>query len=130
MNAIILRPVREDADTVTFNRSDFEALMEALEDAQDLAESREALARLQRGEEEAFPIELIEKILDGMSPVRAYRQYRGLTQQALAQAAGVSPSYLSEIEAGRKPGSVDAMVRIATVLRVAVDDLLPPRPNE
>ena len=30
MNAIILRPVREDADTVTLHRSDFEALMEAL----------------------------------------------------------------------------------------------------
>jgi DNA-binding XRE family transcriptional regulator len=130
MNAIALRPVRQDADTVTLSRADFEALMEALEDAQDLAESREAFARLQRGEEEAFPIELVEQILDGMSPVRAYRQYRGLTQQALAQAAALSPSYLSEIEAGRKPGSVDAMVRIATALRVAVDDLLRPRPSE
>ncbi|MFY8095451.1 MAG: helix-turn-helix domain-containing protein [Niveispirillum sp.] len=125
MNAIILRPVHQDADTVTLNRADFEMLLEALEDAQDLAESREAVARLQRGEEEAFPIELVEQILDGMPPVRAYRQYRGLTQQALARAANLSPSYLSEIEARRKPGSLEVMARIAIALRVSVDDLLP-----
>ncbi len=130
MNAFTLRPVHQDAETVTLHRADYEALLEALEDAQDLAESREALARLQRGEEEAFPIELVEQIIDGMQPVRAFRQYRGLTQQALAQSAGVSASYLCEIEAGRKTGSLDAITRIAGALRLPIDSLLPPKRAE
>lgn len=130
MNAITLRPVREDAETVTLHRADFEALLEALEDAHDLAESREALARLQRGEEEAFPIELVEQILDGMQPVRAFRHYRGLTQQGLAQASGISTSYLCEIETGRKAGSLDVISRIAGILHVSVDLLLPPKRAE
>ncbi len=126
MNAFTLRPVQQDAETVTLHRADYEALLEALEDAQDLLESREALARLQRGEEEAFPFELLERIIDGMQPIRAYRQYRGLTQQQLAQSAGVSASYLCEIEAGRKAGSLDAITRIAAALRLPIDALLPP----
>lgn len=130
MNAFTLRPVHQDAETVTLHRADYEALLEALEDAQDLAESREALARLQRGEEEAFPIELVEQIIDGMQPVRAFRQYRGLTQQALAQSAGVSASYLCEIEAGRKTGSLNAITRIAGALRLPIDSLLPPKRAE
>lgn len=130
MNAFTLRPVHQDAETVTLHRADYEALLEALEDAQDLVESREALARLQRGEEEAFPIELVEQIIDGMQPVRAFRQYRGLTQQALAQSAGVSASYLCEIEAGRKTGSLDAITRIAGALRLPIDSLLPPKRAE
>ncbi|MBP7335027.1 helix-turn-helix transcriptional regulator [Niveispirillum sp.] len=130
MNAFTLHPVHQDAETVTLHRADYEALLEALEDAQDLVESREALARLQRGEEEAFPIELVEQIIDGMQPVRAFRQYRGLTQQALAQSAGVSASYLCEIEAGRKTGSLDAITRIAGALRLPIDSLLPPKRAE
>ena len=50
-----------------------------------------------------------EALLDGANPVTVRRSKRGLTQRALAEAAEVSPSYLNEIEAGCKLGSVDAI---------------------
>jgi transcriptional regulator with XRE-family HTH domain len=52
-----------------------------------------------------------------------WRAHRGLTREALAAAAGVSPSYLSEIETRRKPGSLDAMMKLAAALRVPLDDI-------
>ncbi len=125
MNAITIRPLREDADTVTLSRADFEAMAAALEDAADIDDIRQARERILRGEDELLPFELAEQILDGMHPVKAFRQYRGLSQRALARECDISPSYLSEIESGRKPGSVDAMVKLSKTLRVPLENLLP-----
>jgi Helix-turn-helix. len=44
--------------------------------------------------------------------------------QALAGRAGVSTGYLSEIEAGKKPGSVDAYKALAEALDTSVDWLV------
>lgn len=130
MNAITFRPIREDADTVTLSRADFEALTEMLEDAADIEALLQAKAAIERGEDELIPLELSKTILAGTNPVLAFRGYRGLSQQTLAREAGISASYLSEIENGRKPGSLDAMIRLAGVLRVPLESLLPPRPSE
>ena len=122
MNAI--HPISETTDTVTLARTDFEALQEALEDAEDLARSRLVMARIEAGEEEALPIEMVERLIAGESPIRVWRDHRGLTGTALAAAAGVPQGYLSEIERGKKPGSVDALVKIARALGVTIDDLV------
>ena len=58
-------------------------------------------------------------------PIRVWRAHRGLTREALAAAAGVSPSYLTEIETRRKPGSFEAIAKIAAALRISLDDIAP-----
>jgi len=57
--------------------------------------------------------------------IRRYREDKGLTQTALADAAGLSKTYLSELEsgAGRRP-SGDVLLRIADALGVSIADLL------
>lgn len=57
------------------------------------------------------------------SPVRILRKFRGLTQEDLALAAGISRSYLTEIETGRKDGSIRALKAIADCLNVSLDIL-------
>jgi ribosome-binding protein aMBF1 (putative translation factor) len=42
----------------------------------------------------------LRRILDDESPVKVWREKRGLSQRALAEQAGVSPSSLAEIETG------------------------------
>ena len=69
--------------------------------------------------------ELPDEILDALtareqSPVKILRKYRGLTQNALAQEAGTSRPYLTEIETGKKDGSIRAMKALADVLGVNV----------
>jgi len=66
----------------------------------------------------------VDRLLAGENPVRAWREYRGLTGVELAAAAGVAASYLSAIENRKKPGSINALKRLATALRVDVDDLI------
>ena len=52
--------------------------------------------------------EAVRRLLDDESPVNVWREKRGLSQRDLAAQAGISPRYLAEIEAGRKPGSAKA----------------------
>ncbi|MEE4297676.1 MAG: helix-turn-helix transcriptional regulator [Wenzhouxiangella sp.] len=94
------------------------------EDAEDIRAADEASRELAAGEDEIVPAEIARKLLEGEHPVSVWRQYRGMTQKALAAAAGIGKSHLSQIESGSKTGSVNCLSRLAAVLEVDVDDLL------
>ena len=103
-------------------RAEYEALRNAVdEDAMDAAIIRRVL---EDPGQELVPFELVKRIAGGEHPVRAWRDYRGMKAVELAASAGIAASYLSDIENGKKPGSVKAMRRIADALNVAVDDLI------
>lgn len=56
--------------------------------------------------------------------LKAAREARGLSLAALAAAAGVSPSYLSEVEHGRKSPSLLVLRRLAAALNLEPADLV------
>ncbi len=64
--------------------------------------------------------------------VRARREARGLSQQALAQAAGLTRQSIGAIEAGRATPAVDVAIRVARALGCPVEALFttedPPLP--
>lgn len=91
-----------------------------LEDVQAYDEAKQ---RLDAGEE-LVPSAVTYAILDGASPVRAWREARGLTQAQLAEAAGISISYLSQIESGKRKGGAEVLAALARALRVSLDDIL------
>ena len=81
-------------------------------------------AFLEDPDQELVPFDLVKRIAGGEHPVRVWRDYRDMKAGALAAAAGIAASYLSDIENGKKPGSVKAMKRLAAALNVTVDDLI------
>lgn len=93
----------------------------ALEDAADVAAIARAWDEDATGE--TVPGEVVNAILDGASALRAWRLYRGLTLDVLAERIGVSKGYLSQIEKGRKPGTLGVFCRLADALGVPIDDL-------
>lgn len=99
---------------------DFEALQERLEELEDIAALDAALAR----DEEAFPGDVVKRLLDGESPVKVFREYREMTQAVLAEKTGVTKTTISEIETGRKQGSVGTLKAIANALELDIDDLV------
>ncbi|MBX2834354.1 MAG: helix-turn-helix transcriptional regulator [Micavibrio sp.] len=69
--------------------------------------------------------DLPENILDALAAkqensVKILRKFRGLTQSDLSKEAGISRPYLTEIETGKKDGSLRAMKAIAGALGVNV----------
>ena len=79
---------------------------------------------LEDPDQELVPFTLVKRIADGEHPVRVWREYRGMRAGELATAAGIANSYLSDIESGKKPGSINALKRIAIALDVTIDDLI------
>lgn len=109
---------------VVLPEHEYAALLEAADDAADIEAVRAFRRLLAAGEEEWLPADLVERILAGENPVRVWRRHRGLSGQELAEKAGISQPYLSEIETGKKEGSVSAMKQIAEALGVSLDDLV------
>ena len=56
--------------------------------------------------------------------LRELRKERGLTQEALAEAADVSGNYISDLELGLKVPSLTILVRLSHALDVAATELV------
>lgn len=67
------------------------------EDARDIADGMAALAR-HEADGVTVPSEVVEMIIEGATPLRAWRRYRGITQKALAAAVGLSASAINALE--------------------------------
>ena len=66
-----------------------------------------------------LPQEILDAIYIGEDhPIKIVRKHRGMTQSDLAHASGLSRPYLTEIETGKKSGSVGAIKSIADALHV------------
>jgi hypothetical protein len=118
----------KENDTVTLTRAEYEALLARIEDAEDNAlldnvEARERELGKEKARADYLRGELVRRLIDGEHPVRVWRAHRGLTREAFAAAAGIAPSYLSEIETRHKPGSFSALAKLAAALRISLDDL-------
>src|SRR5579883_1718553 len=120
--------MRVKDDTVTMSRSEYEAFVERLEDAEDRAaiaadEAREKALGKAKARENALPLELVKELSNGTHPARVWRKHRRLTLDTLAAKTRIAQSYLTEIETRKKPGSIDALIKIADALAVSLDDL-------
>lgn len=100
-------------------------LLELAEDAADAADAREARRELDNHEDETVPVEIVDRLMAGDEhPLKIWREYRGITQEALGREASVGKSYISQIEAGSKLGSARVLKALADTLKVDIDDLL------
>lgn len=80
--------------------------------------------KLTTGEEELLPSEYAERLILGDNTVKVWREYRGLTQAKLANAAGISIPYLSQIEHDEREPSTNILKKLAEALNVSLDDLV------
>ena len=130
ITSVMTEPMAETADSVTLRRADYERLLDAYEDARDLKTfDRYAFVTGALGEEDTrrlrYTSSEVDRMLDhDVSPVTIWRERAGLTGRGLALEAGISPSYLAEIEGGKKPGSAAALSALARVLRVPMEHLV------
>lgn len=111
-------------EMVTIPLEEYRALKLAAEDLADLRAYDRATDALAHGEEELVPADIVRRMVEGERPLRVWREYRGLTQMALATASGVNRVQIANIEAGSKSGSVATLRKLAVALGVTVDDLI------
>jgi DNA-binding XRE family transcriptional regulator len=110
-------------DMVVLPAADYARLIDAVEMAQDVAAFDEFDRKLAAGEEELIPAVIVDRILAGENRVRVWREHRAVSVKALAEAAGLTPAYLSQLETGKRDGTLDTYRKLAKALRVTLDEL-------
>lgn len=101
--------------------SDYLRILELLENRADALAVAEFQEAYEAGREFVVPAEILRRELDGESPVKLWRELRGLTQQELADKSGISKPYLSQIESGKRQGTVSTLAAIAGALAVPLE---------
>ncbi len=107
-----------DTDTITLPRTEYDALVSRNEELED------RLLAMEAEDGSRIPHEVAILVMSGMSPLAAFRNHLGISLRGLSQKTGISRSYLSEIERGRKSGSTATISRIAEELGTNIDTLI------
>jgi len=100
----------------------------AYEDFLILKEKAEMLEDIQAYDEakndETFPFEVADRIIEGENPIKIFREYRNLTQKQLAEEVGITEQYISRLENGNRQGTVKQLKKIAEILKVDLGNLV------
>ena len=99
---------------------EWQRIIERLEDAEDAR----AVRRWRAKPGETIPADVVNRLLDGENKIKVWRVHRGLTQQALAEACNVSKPYISQLETNTRLASQAVLRKLASALRVDLDDLV------
>ncbi|MFA6061227.1 MAG: helix-turn-helix transcriptional regulator [Gallionella sp.] len=102
--------------------AEWDALMARLEERDDIIEANRQLATIRAGEE-TLPAEMVARLTGGESPLKVWREYRGLTLRVLAAEIGISSAAVSKIETGKSHPTVATLSRLAAVLGCDMEDL-------
>jgi DNA-binding XRE family transcriptional regulator len=105
--------------------ADLERRLDEAEDAYDALAMRLAEIEHVVSGGEWVPGEVVDRLIAGDHPIRVWREHRGLKSQDLARQAGISSALLSEIENGKKEGSIKTLAALGRALRVDLDDPVP-----
>jgi DNA-binding XRE family transcriptional regulator len=109
---------------VVLPESEYEELLDRLDEAAAVLAVERFERKLAAGEEEFVPADVVDRILAGENKVAIWREYRGLTARELAEKAGITQAYLSQIESGKRDGTIGTMKKIAEALSVTIDELV------
>ncbi len=107
-------------EMVTISKDEYQRLLSARDDLEDITAARRALDTA----EESFPVDVVERLLAGESPLSVFRMYRKLSQSELSRISGVNRVQIVDIEKGRSTGSVETLKRLAAALDLDIDDLV------
>ena len=114
-------------------REEYERLVAKASEADEDAGTARIVARARREIETGGPLipkDVVDRLANGENPVRVLREWRehgrpeGMTQMYLSFKTGLSQSYISDIENGRRKGTAAALRLIANVLDVPLDLLV------
>ncbi len=99
-------------------------IQELIEDIEDKKDIEEYFELLKGGDEQIIPSEVTFAILQGVNPIRAWRKYKQIKVKELAKRAGITSSYLSQIETGKRNPTIDTLKAIAEALAIDVEMLI------
>jgi DNA-binding XRE family transcriptional regulator len=108
-------------------RKDYEALVARAAEADEDSGTARLVARARKEIAAGAPLlpkVIVDRLANGENPVRVLREWRGFTQMHLSFKTNISQGYISDIESGRRTGTLSTLRAIASVLDVPLDLLV------
>jgi ribosome-binding protein aMBF1 (putative translation factor) len=105
-------------------RKEYEALLARAAEADENAGTARLVARARKqvsAGDPLLPKQVVDRLADGENAVRVFREWRDVTQMYLSFKTNLSQGYISDIENGRRVGTLAALRQIANVLKVPLD---------
>jgi ribosome-binding protein aMBF1 (putative translation factor) len=105
-------------------RKDCERLVAKASEADEDAGTARIVARARKqiaGGGLLLPKDVVDRMANGENPVRVLREWRDITQMHLSFKTNLSQGYISDIENGRRVGTVAALKVVAKMLNVPLD---------
>ena len=103
---------------------EFIKIQELIEDAEDIKDIEVNLKAIEENREIVVPGEVTFAIVDGTHPIRAWREYNNMRINELAKRVGISGSYLSQIENGKRNPTIETLKAIANSLNIEPEMLI------
>ncbi len=100
--------------------AEFLRIQELLEDAEDIKDIETSVT----SQELTVPGEVTFAVIDGVHPIRAWREYKKIKIGELANRIGISGAYLSQIETGKRNPTLETLKVIAGALDVDIEVLI------
>jgi ribosome-binding protein aMBF1 (putative translation factor) len=106
---------------VIMSLESYQEIQEKLEEFEDI---NSYLAFKEKGGE-TFPVELVDALINSQeSKIRIIRRYRGYSLSELAAKAEITESYLSQIENGKRTGTIELYKQLSNILNIEIDFLV------
>src|SRR5579863_260934 len=108
-------------------RKDYELLVAKAPEADEDAGTARVVARARKEIASGGPLlpkDVVDRIAGGENAARVLREWRDVTQMYLSFKTNLSQGHISDIENGRRAGTVAALRLIANVLKVPLDLLV------
>jgi predicted transcriptional regulator len=102
---------------------EYERLVAAAEMVDDILTYDNIKSKARDRDNESIPGEIVNRLLTGANPIQVWREFRGLTQQQLAERIELSESALQQFESGLREAPVHILSRIANALHIMIDDI-------
>ena len=83
------------------------------------------LSRIESVNEERIPGAVIDRLMAGEAPLLVWREHRGMSREALAEATGTSVAEIERVERDGADLGLRKMAALARGVRIDAEDLLP-----
>ena len=104
---------------------EYNLLLEKAEELDDVTAFDKAIYDLEVGQDELVPADIAKRLVSGKeSSLKVWREFRGMTQEQLAELAGISQGQVALIEGRKREGKVSVLKGLANALNVDLDDLV------
>jgi len=113
-----------NGDVAIVPRAEYERLVAIAAETEENAGTARLVAQARKDVAEGallLPLEVADALASGENPIRVLRGFRDLTQMELAGMIGITQGYLSDLESGKRKGTLELHQKTARALGVPLD---------